>query len=66
MKRYKVRQVLDLLKKDGWIIVRTKGDHRHLKNTRGKPGTVTVNGILSDTLDQELLNSIWKQAGWKK
>jgi len=65
MKRYKVRQVLDLLKDDGWEVTRTKGDHRQLKNTRGKRGTVTVNGSLNEVLDQFLLNSIWKQAGWK-
>lgn len=65
MKRYKVRQVLRLLKKDGWEIVRTKGDHRQFKNTKGKTGIVTVNGKKSDNLSQELLNSIWKQAGWK-
>lgn len=65
MKRYKVKQVLDLLRKDGWEIKRTKGDHRQLKNTKGKPGTVTVNGKESENLSQELLNSIWKQAGWK-
>lgn len=66
MRRYKVRQVLRLLKKDGWRIVRERGDHRQLKNFRGKTGTVTVNGKGSDVLSQELLNSIWKQAGWKK
>ena len=65
MKRYKVSQILRLLKKDGWVIVRYKGDHRQLKNTNGKPGTVTINGKDSDTLSQELLNNIWKQAGWK-
>jgi len=65
MKRYKVKQVLDLLKADGWEIRRMKGDHRQLKNTKGKGGTVTVNGSLNDVLDQFLLNSIWKQAGWK-
>ena len=65
MRRYKVRQVLRLLKKDGWVITRSKGDHRQFKNTKGKPGTVTVNGKKSDNLSQELLNSIWKQAGWK-
>ena len=65
MKRYKVRQVLRLLKKDGWVIDRTKGDHRQFKNIKGKTGTVTVNGKNSDNLSQELLNSIWKQAGWK-
>ena len=30
-----------------------------------KRETVTVNGKPSDDLSQELLNSIWKQAGWK-
>ena len=66
MKRYKVRHVLKLLTADGWEVVRTKGDHRQLKNRKGKPGTVTVNGKPGDNLSQELLNSIWKQAGWKE
>lgn len=65
MRRYKVKQVLALLSKDGWEIKRIKGDHRQLKNKLGKSGTVTVNGAPNDTLSQELLNSIWKQAGWK-
>lgn len=64
MNRYKVREVLELLKEDGWYIIKFKGDHRHLKNDN-KSGKVTVNGKLSDNLSQELLNSIWKQAGWK-
>ena len=65
MKRYKVKEVLDLLRADGWEIKRIRGDHRQLKNTKGKPGTVTVSGKESKVLDQEILNSIWKQAGWK-
>ena len=65
MKRYKVRQVLDLLRADGWEVQRIKGDHRQLKNKKGKSGTVTISGKDSDTLSQEILNSIWKQAGWK-
>ena len=64
MKRYKVRQVLSLLKADGWVVVRTRGDYRQLRNTYGKPGTVTVSGKKGDTVSQEILNSIWKQAGW--
>ena len=64
MKRYKVRQVIELLEKDGWKMVRTRGDHRQFKHLN-KTGTVTVNGKMSDNLDQFLLNSIWKQAGWK-
>lgn len=42
-----------------------KGDHRQLKNTKDKCGTVTVKGSLNDVIDQFFLNSIWKQAGWK-
>ena len=64
MKKYKVRQVLEFLKKDGWELDRMRGDHRQFKNKK-KKGTVTVNGKPSDDLGQELLNSIWKQAGWK-
>ncbi len=64
MKRYKVKEVLDLLKEKGWYIMTIKGDHRQLKHPMLK-GKVTVNGKPSDTLSQDLLFSIWKQAGWK-
>lgn len=64
MKRYKVSEILKMLGKEGWYIDRQKGSHRQLKHP-SKPGLVTVNGKPSDTLDQDLLNSIWKQAGWK-
>ena len=64
MKRYKVRQVVSLLRRDGWELVYCRGDHRQFKN-KNKPGKVTVSGKLREELSQELLNSIWKQAGWK-
>ena len=64
MKRYKVQEVIKLLERDGWYPSCISGDHRQFKH-RTKKGKVTVNGKLSDTLSQELLNSIWKQAGWK-
>lgn len=64
MKKYKVRQVIDLLLADGWRIDRTRGDHRQFVH-ENKPGVVTVKGKQSDDLSQFLLNSIWKQAGWK-
>lgn len=65
MKRLKVKEVLQLLKDDGWIQLKnTSGDHRQFKHPN-KKGRVTVNGHKSDTLDQFLLNSIFKQAGWK-
>lgn len=64
MERYKVKEVLDLLFADGWKIKAQKGSHRQLTHPV-KKGKVTVNGKRSQTLDQEILNSIWKQAGWK-
>ena len=65
MKRYKVKQIVRLLTKRGWYLQRTRGDHRQFKND-SEPGIVTIYGKDNDTVSQELLNSIWKQAGWKK
>ena len=64
MRRYKVHEVIKLLEADGWYFDYWRGDHRYFKH-KTKKGKVIVNGKLSDTLCQELLNSIWKQAGWK-
>lgn len=65
MKRYKVKEVLKMLKENGWVLHRHKRtSHRQFKHPT-KKGKVTVNGKPSDTLSQELLNSIFKQAGWK-
>ena len=64
MKRYKVRTVIKMLEEDGWSLKRTRGDHRQFKHP-SKKGTVTVAGKLSDDIEQEIHNSIWKQAGWK-
>jgi len=65
MKRYKVKEVIKLLEADEWYLKGINGDHRHFKNLT-KKGKVTVNGKLGDTMSQELLNNIWKQAGWKE
>jgi predicted RNA binding protein YcfA (HicA-like mRNA interferase family) len=64
MHRYKVRDVIKLLEADGWYLAKTKGDHRQYVHPV-KKGKVTVNNKLSAVLSQELLNCIWKQAGWK-
>lgn len=64
MKRYKVSQIIKLLEKEGWRIKKWRGDHRQFVHPV-KKGKVTVNGKPSDTLDQDLLFSIWKQAGWR-
>lgn len=64
MNKYKVKEVIKMLEDDGWFIARTKGSHRQFKHSQ-KQGTVTVNGKPSQVLEQFILNSIWKQAGWK-
>ena len=56
MKRYKVKQVLDLLRADGWVLKGQKGSHRQFFHPN-KKGKVTVNGKESDTVDQFLLNT---------
>lgn len=53
-----------MLEEDGWVLKTTKGDHRQFVHPT-KKGKVTVRGKLSETLSQFLLNSIWKQAGWR-
>jgi len=60
MKRYKVKEVIRLLEKDGWHLSEQEGSHRQFKHDT-KKGKVTINGKSSDTLSQEIL----KQAGWK-
>lgn len=64
MKKLKVIEVIKMLEADGWVLCYWKGDHRQFKHPT-KKGKVTVNGKRSDVLSQFLLNSIWKQAGWK-
>jgi predicted RNA binding protein YcfA (HicA-like mRNA interferase family) len=60
----KVREVLELLKEDGWCVVKTRGSHRQLKHDT-KKGRVTVAGKPSDEVRPGTLNSILKQAGLK-
>lgn len=64
MKAYKVIEVIRMLEADGWILIATKGDHRQYKHPT-KKGKVTIRGHKNEVLSQFLLNSIWKQAGWK-
>ena len=57
----KVREILKILKEDGWIVVRTRGSHHQLKNPK-KSGTVTVAGKPSVDIPRGTLRSILKQA----
>jgi predicted RNA binding protein YcfA (HicA-like mRNA interferase family) len=56
-----VREVLKRLDRDGWVVVRTRGDHRQLKHPI-KAGKVTVSGHPSDDVHPKTLASIWRQA----
>ena len=65
VKRYKVNEIIKMLKNDGWHLHLHNGtSHRQFKHPT-KKGKVTVNGKMSDTLGQFLLNKIFKQAGWR-
>lgn len=57
----KVKEIIKMIERDGWYLVRTKGSHRQYKHNT-KRGLVTVPGKLSDDLAIGTENSILKQA----
>lgn len=61
----KIRDIVDLLHRDGWVLAATRGSHRQFKHPV-KPGRVTVPGKLTDDVAIGTQASIFKQAGWKK
>ncbi len=61
----KVSELLRLLAKDGWFLVRQRGSHRQLHHPT-KTGTVTVAGKPSLDVPPGTLSSALKQAGLKE
>ena len=61
----KVKDLIKLVEKDGWIMVRTRGSHRQFHHPT-KPGTVTIAGKEGIDMPVGTLNSVLKQAGLKK
>lgn len=59
-----VREVVKLLKKDGWYLVDTKGSHMQFRHPY-KQGKVTVPNHKGD-VSLKTLKSIYKQAGLNK
>ena len=57
----KIRNILKLLREDGWYEVKMVGSHRQLKHA-AKKGKVTVAGHPSMDLHPETLKSILRQA----
>jgi predicted RNA binding protein YcfA (HicA-like mRNA interferase family) len=60
----KVRDVIKVVQKDGWVHVSTKGSHRQFKHPV-KAGRVTIAGHPSDEMPPGTLKSVLKQAGLK-
>jgi len=62
----KVREIIKLLKADGWLQIKSKGgSHRQFKH-EVKSGKVTVSGKPNDEIHPKTLNNILLQAGLKK
>ena len=59
----KVKELLQLLKKDGWVEKSHKGSHLQLMHP-SKPGKVTV-PVHGGDVPKGTLSSIMKQAGLK-
>lgn len=63
MKSYSSREIIKLLKADGWVEVNCVGDHHQFKHST-KPGRVTVPHPVKD-IPIKTLQSIAKQSGLK-
>ncbi len=60
----KVREVVRLLEKAGWIEIRSKGSHRHFRHP-DRALVITVPGADGKDLAPGTLNDILKKAGLK-
>jgi len=63
-KEIKVRDAIRIHERDGWLLKRTRGDHR-VYNHSTKPGIVVVPGHLGSDVAKGTLSSILEQAGLK-
>jgi predicted RNA binding protein YcfA (HicA-like mRNA interferase family) len=61
----KVREILQRLQKEGWVLDRQKGSHRQFVHLEKAEQRVTVSGNTGLDIPKGTLNSIFKQAGWK-
>jgi predicted RNA binding protein YcfA (HicA-like mRNA interferase family) len=61
----KVRELLKLLSRDGWIVDRSRGSHRQFRHP-AKSGTVTVSGHPGDDVHPKTLKSVLRQADLEK
>jgi predicted RNA binding protein YcfA (HicA-like mRNA interferase family)/predicted RNase H-like HicB family nuclease len=57
----KVREVIKRIEQDGWLLDRTRGDHRQYVHPV-KPGTVTISGHPSADVKPKTLGSILRRS----
>jgi predicted RNA binding protein YcfA (HicA-like mRNA interferase family) len=57
----KVREVISLLTKRGWVLMRTRGSHRNFRHP-GSPDVITVPGKDGQELAPGTLKDILKRA----
>jgi len=60
-----VRDVIRILKEDGWFLVRQRGSHRQYHHPQKKV-IVTIAGHPGDDIPKGTLSSIFRQAELKK
>lgn len=60
----KTREILRLIREDGWYQVAQRGSHRQFKHPT-KPGKVTIAGHPSEEMAEGTYKNIVKQAGLK-
>ena len=60
----KVREVIRLLEKHGWVEMRSRGSHRHFRHP-DQPLVITIPGTEGKELAVGTLNAILKKAGLK-
>ncbi|MBK5291095.1 MAG: type II toxin-antitoxin system HicA family toxin [Acidobacteriia bacterium] len=61
----KIRDLMKLVDRDGWRLVKTKGSHRQYKHPI-KKGRVTIPGHPGDDVHPDTLNSVLSQADLKR
>jgi predicted RNA binding protein YcfA (HicA-like mRNA interferase family) len=61
----KVRDIVQVIRADGWYLVSTRGSHRQYKHPI-KTGRVTVAGKPADDIAPGTLKSILRQAGLER
>jgi predicted RNA binding protein YcfA (HicA-like mRNA interferase family) len=58
----KIRDLIYQVEAAGWVLSRTRGDHRQYTHPT-RPGLVTISGHLGDDVQPRNLASVRRQAG---